>query len=334
MFTVAPETAFSLESLPNGVLVGQVARPDKLSWQGTRERSIALYAPSLTAFYEVLHTRFAQPVRTSESAAVGKGYNNWRFFNTYEEALKTYEHAPEKIRAFTAKDDALQARNEQGTVLSYDVVGDVLDVGLFLEGDPECFGSLSYGNPRGLFAHILINITAPSYISGDVISHRNERIVRLVDWLEHNRVRTRIHVARLNTETVIEVRVKDYHDPFDLNGLAAATHLDFFRRLCFRVGEYSETHSYSYGRSIMVSQNIGGQMDEPPMPKDTTALAIYSENLDSREEIDAQFDEAERYIAETYNEAFTGGDSDRTSHHHDPATGLSGGHHPTKLVWS
>lgn len=167
-------------------------------------------------------------------------------------------------------------------------------------------------------------------MGGEILSHRNQRVVRLIDWLEHNRVRTRITAVQLTDQDVIEIKIKDYQDGLDLNALAAATHLDFFRRLLFRAKEYGETHGWGYGVPITIYQ---GRMDTPPKEDDPTVINIYSEIQDSKKLLDRQFDEAERFITEHYSDAFIGSESNGDRDHHDPAKGVPDRHQPTPLVW-
>lgn len=184
-----------------------------------------------------------------------KGDGDFQMFKTYEEAMDTFKNNPSKVADFMQKDEKILGGDSAGMSVEYDVTGDFIDMGRYVEGIPETFGSMYNGNPRSKRVNILIPAMTSSWVSHRLINHRSKRVKRLVDWLETNQVRCAVTVMFTNDNWHCEIIVKKFDEIFNINDIAIATHSDFFRRCQFKFGENSKTLVGGYGSAVQFWNN-------------------------------------------------------------------------------
>ncbi len=228
-------------------------------------------------------------------------------FNSLEEANDIFLNTPEKIRSFSANDDRLETRESPGKDVEFDVTGDYLDMDRYLEGIPEVFGNAVMGNPRTVFATINVLTSMVSYTNKNYQLQKQKRILRLVDWLEQQGVRTQIITAEDSSVWYNSIVVKEFADPFDLNSLAVAMHPDFFRRTMFLMMEQSKTWSGGYGSAVDYDKKM---LNRKPNPEDGVYIYVggyipYSGNNNGIDELNARFDEIEDSIQDMINRGDT-----------------------------
>lgn len=215
---------------------------------GEADNILSIYAPSLNAYLD--HVKAAYPYPKQEKASSRAKDGDFYAFNTFEEAQDVYMNRPWEVTQFEEVDFSLHSPESAGGDVFYDVTGDYLDVGRFLDGEPEVFGNAYLGNPRGLFINVFANVSSGYYISATGLKRKQERIVALIDWLESNQIRTRFTGISNSGCDYSEIVLKDFHDPLNLNTIAVAFHPDFLRRIIFRVDEWSPTWRCGYGTSV------------------------------------------------------------------------------------
>jgi hypothetical protein len=262
---------------------------------------------SIPALYRTLEREGWTPQRAMASDIRGDG--EYLIFDSLAEAHHVFQKEPWRIRQFSQKDDRMRTEDNPGNDVFYDVTGDYLDIGRFMEGDPDDFGNSIMGNPNRVFANITINLAAAKWTTAEYIIQKQKRILRLVDWLEQYGIRTRIRALLFTDAANIVVTVKEHQDPFDLNHLAIAMHPDFMRRTCLLIMEQSPTWEFGYGDAVDyddislasryadpedgISIYVGGYM--PYAPKDTVHGYTYENDLGK---LNADFDAIEARIFE------------------------------------
>ena len=214
--------------------------------------------------------------------------NDFHTFGSLDEALSIFKSNPRSIRNF--KEDSLSLTSEEsvGKDVTFDVTGDYVDVGRFLEGQPECFGVAYNGNPSNVRVNLLINVSAVSYVTAEALQRKQERVLRLVDWLENQGVRCRV-VGYESTHTAhMEIMVKDFHESLDLNDVAVITHGDFLRRVAFLVSEQSKRWSSGYGSPGDFTRAMKRTFQ--PDPADGLTVFIEDQSSSVVSHVDEQFD--------------------------------------------
>ena len=255
--------------------------------------ALSIFAPTLSDFLN--HVKTAYPTaQKGKSSSERKGSGDFYHFNTFEEAEDVYMNRPWEVVKFSPVDHSLVSPTDAGKDVYYDVTGDYLDVGRFLDGEPEHFGNAYLGNPRGLFITIYASANAACYITEGALVRKQQRIVAMIDWLEANNIRTRLVAINDNECGYFEVVLKDFQDQVNLNPIAVAFHPDYLRRIVFRAKEYSNTWNYGYGTSI---SNI---------KSDATGLSIaIQSNQGEAKEVDTYFDKLIKDIEKKIEEGDT-----------------------------
>jgi len=223
---------------------------------------LKIYADSVPDIFWTISEQGWKPARDKSSDSHGRGGD----FNTFEslaEANDVFLNRPEEIRGFSIHDEKLVSREAPGKDIQYDVTGDYVDIDRYLEGVPENFGQAIMGNPRTVFATINVLISAVHYTKPAYMLHKQKRVMRLVDWLEAQGIRTQIVLTADSEVWHTEIVVKQFHDPFDLNHLAVAMHPDFFRRTCFLIMEQSKTWTWGYGNSMEYDNRMMNYKSNP-----------------------------------------------------------------------
>ena len=247
-----------------------------------------------------------KPQHSKASNLAGDG--KFVVFKNLEEAHHIFQDEPWRIRDFDPNDDKIKHEDGVGNDVMFDVTGDYLDIGKFMSGEPEDFGNAIMDNPNNLFAEIRVGLAAAKWTTAEYILHKQKRILRLVDWLENHKIRTRVRAYLFTEIANITVTVKHEQDPFDVNHLAIVMHPDFLRRTALLVAEQSKNWQYGYGDAVDwddrqltstyvdpdapgIHVYIGGYM---PYAPDDTERGYTFENDVSK--LDADFDKVEAAV--------------------------------------
>ena len=175
--------------------------------------------------------------------------SSWVKYATYEQAYEAVTNNPETFRHFTEADIRIKEWASNGNDVDYDLTGDFVDVVRALAGEPECFGTMHNGLMTKRFANIVVNGNHACRVDQSWIDKKAQRVTRLVDFLETNNVRCKLTIVFSNSDSHLELVVKQYNDRLDLNDVSVALSADFFRRFEFYFSEHSKTHTSSYGRA-------------------------------------------------------------------------------------
>lgn len=233
-----------------------------------------------------------EPKREGSSAGIGS--RRFHTFKTYEEALDIFRHKPESVVKYDPSELRIKDESESGSRVDYDVVGDYIDMGRYMEGVPESWGSMHSGHARNRRVNIVINLNQVHYIGQEDINHRSERILRLVDALEAGGARTMMTCIDSNDCGHTEIILKRHEEPLTIADLAVVTHSEFKRRVIFRINEYSKTWSYGYGKAFLFGEAVRPEYIKSGNNEEMT---IYIDgSMSDREDIDERFDQLERLL--------------------------------------
>jgi hypothetical protein len=239
--------------------------------------------------------------KAKRSEASSKERDEWddddfNAFKNYDQALDTFINKPEKVVKFNPAELRIKDDSEAGNTVEYDVVGDYIDMGRHMEGIPESWGSMRNGNARNRRVNILINLNQMWNVNHKDITHRGERILRLVDALEAGGVRTELIGIESNECGHTEVVLKHHEEPLTISDLAVVTHPEFLRRIIFRINEHSKTWDYGYGSAIKFSQVLDSKPEMLHSDLNDEMNIFVDANMRSIEFIDQTFDKLERLL--------------------------------------
>jgi len=241
------------------------------------------------------------PKAKSHASSSSRGSSgSWSAFKSYDECIDTFTHHPEKVRTFTEKDTQLGGGDADGLQVNYDVTGDFIDIDRVITGQPENFGSMYDGKPRGKRVYFIIGGSWNCSVKQESINLRSKRLVRLIDWLEMQGIRTQILAVDSTNEGHVEVMVKHFDDPVNLNDIAVVSHSDWLRRIVFRIQEYGIGLSANYGSSTVFNVMMRDRF-KPSQLKDYDPNAIYIYVGNYAPVINSEFDHAEKRLTAILN---------------------------------
>lgn len=286
------EHEIRVDELHPGVVVGEVgSKHPKLNY--LHPETLTILADGLDNFLNFVKTEMPKAKMGGSSSRTGRG--DFNAFDTYKEAMETFLTRPESVIEFDPSEMRIKDESESGSVVNYDVVGDYIDMGRYMEGIPEAWGSMRMGNARNRRVNIMVNTSQAHYVNHKDILRRGERVLRLVDALEAGGVRTELTVMESAKTNHVEVLLKRHDEPLTISDLAVASHPEFLRRIIFRVIEHSKTFDFGYGSSIELSKAVDA--NPSVLQSDLNdEMNIYIGNNLEGSEIDDKFDKLEKLL--------------------------------------
>lgn len=254
-----------------------------------RKNALVVQADSPRILMDAMqHELHWKPQQAKSSDREQKAQRGFYALKDLATAFDVFTNRPKEVRKFTAEDIVLKSDESIGNDVTYDVVGDYLDVGRFLEGQPECFGIAYMGNPTGLYVTVYADVGAVCTVDAEVLIRKQARMLRFVDWLEQQGVRCRIVGVVSNEMGHYEVQLKHYGDPVNLNDIAVVFHSDWLRRIIFLAEEQSPTWEHGYGMPDKWSRAMksGYRAD----PADGLTVFISASMINNVQRVDEQFD--------------------------------------------
>jgi hypothetical protein len=202
---------------------------------------------SLSEFIKLIQGPFNSTKDLRYDSSITERGGSWTEYSTYEELLDVVVNRPQELVNFKTNELQVNDGEESGKEVYFDVTGDFLDIGRYLDGVPEVFGTNFDGKHRGKRIKFIINANSSCRTDASSLTRRSQRVARLIDWLEYQGIRCSVNVVFSNDNAHNEILVKDFQDPLNIADIAVTSHGDFFRRLDFRFKEHSLTVDGGYG---------------------------------------------------------------------------------------
>lgn len=276
-----------------GYVVGELAEKHP-NFSYLNKGTLCMFTSSVGGVFKAIDDLQWKPQRYKSSNDSDRG--SFQTFNSLSEALDVFKNNARSIRKFKEADNMLASEDDIGRDVSYDVTGDYVDVGRFLEGDPECFGSAVNGNPASLRVNIVVNANAVSYVTAEALNHKQSKILEVVDWFESRNVRCRILAYASTQCSHIEIEVKAFEDAVNMNDLAITGHGDFLRRIVFLIDEQSETWESGYGSPRYFTRAMNEHFK--PDPYDGLTIYVDDQSSSDLDYISQQFENVKQKVAD------------------------------------
>lgn len=186
---------------------------------------------------------------SSSSRRIDDGRNPWSGTKTFEEAVELaqrgWAEGASKALQFRASitDAVREIITSRSTSYTWDVAGQFIDIGRYLEGEPECFGTLDDAGQTASqpVVKIFVNLAASGSVSVESLFARGAVILAAIDVLEATGKRVEVvasHGSRGKTLFEAFVTVKRPDQSVDADRLAfVLAHAGCLRRLFFSVME-------------------------------------------------------------------------------------------------
>lgn len=206
----------------------------------------------LTTFLEKVNgERPAYTQRSSDNP--GKRSDTWSQSASYQDAsgilIDGAAELESKVRAMShGMAEACGELSESAISSVYDVAGDDVDTGRYLDGDPECMYTVCQTIGRGRrIIRMAVNMAGNCSIPAEYFTRRGCAFMVMADLLEKSGYRVEITVCcgiaqnphgRGGRKMLVRVPVKEASEPLDLTRLSYMTmHPAMFRRHFFRYME-------------------------------------------------------------------------------------------------
>lgn len=142
----------------------------------------------------------------------------------------------------------------------YSVSGSFVDIGRFIEGEPECMVSFEESQDTK-FIDVKFLMSENAYVTPEVFTNKAIVLASIVDRLESSGYRVRLiaccrvgHSSHFSFD--VDMVVKDYAENLSLGQLAGCVAVSFFRKVIFSIieivfaGEGLNAVDHGYGQSI------------------------------------------------------------------------------------
>lgn len=275
----------------NGYYIGELKDSHK-DLRYLKQGALVTIFDGVDIALDTVATKMTQAKRSCSSE--NEGEDGFNAFATYGETMDTFRNHPEKVVKYDPAELRIRDESESGSAVEYDVTGDFIDMGRYMEGIPESVGTMHGGNARNRRVNIIINLCQWSGINHEVITHRSERVLRLIDALEAGGIRSQLTCIESTECAHIEVVVKHHNEPLTITDLAVVTHPEFLRRIIFRIDEQSKTWQYGYGSAIEFGRALTTELVDNGI-NDELDIVIDS-NFRTRNSVDESFDKLERLL--------------------------------------
>lgn len=182
-------------------------------------------------------------------------------------ARKGWPQGAERVQAIRAEiaSSITAITNARVQSIGYDVAGDYIDIGRYLSGEPECFGT-RFDDPSAAkpVVKVSVNTAVSAGVSQEAIFARGAAILAAIDVIESTGKRVELWAVNGSLacdgkkahETYVLVKSADQH--LDCDRLAfALCHASTHRRLCFSVFEkYGITAGSSYPHGVTDREGV------------------------------------------------------------------------------
>lgn len=188
----------------------------------------------------------------SSQHATRRGFNLESWDATVKHAANGWSDGRKDVERLSARLESLLSGMIPVMTVNYDVTGDWLDVGRFMTGEPEVFGTLVDSGMRvdattPKLVRIVANVCVSGSQSPESLRMRGAAVVAMADMLERHGIRCQIDLVAANggydrngeSSVITWARVKEFGDSMQLDSLAfILAHPDSFRRLMFSAWEH------------------------------------------------------------------------------------------------
>jgi hypothetical protein len=149
------------------------------------------------------------------------------------------ERITEIANSFSGKLDVVE---EKAFEIEYDVVGDYIDMGRFMSGEPECFGRIDIVEREKQSITVKVSASFAAHVKSSTIERRGAAILSLIEKLRRNNhvkliIENKTYFNMYNKELTIQCHI-DTHNEFSRDQLAFyLANSAFLRRILWNVKE-------------------------------------------------------------------------------------------------
>lgn len=207
-------------------------------------KSVGLYKDRYDVFlyndpFELIEEGEQGERKHLHSRKVGSSFTMSRNWNHMKEIIREGENIP---LLENAKEHIVQYTQQLDEALVYDTGGSYVDVGRFLDGEPECMVDFQDSQVSRKFCTVILNGAENASVDAGLMLKKAALTASLVETLEHHKVRCNLMLVypvdglsyerANNKDAIAAVTIKQHKDPLHLSAFNAM-HPSYFRRAVF-----------------------------------------------------------------------------------------------------
>lgn len=203
------------------------------------DRRPAIVAPNIRALVDYVSNH--KPKSGSSTYTHNDG---WYGTKSLDQAIDLFRNKRHELLPKGFQQKYIKNINANGVDVEYNVTGDYLDIGRYMSGEPEVFGTNINGDLTGKVVQVYINASVSASYDAEEIMTGAEKLAEVVNALYVSGARVSTTFMSAEETQWIEVKLNDFGDPLDPVDLVAVASPSFIRRLCFAVNNYHDVSTH------------------------------------------------------------------------------------------
>jgi hypothetical protein len=197
------------------------------------DRRPAIVAPNIRSFVDYVSNH--KPKSGSSTYTHNDG---WYGTRSLDQTIDLFRNKRHELLPKGFQQKYIKNVNANGTDVEYNVTGDYLDIGRYMSGEPEVFGTNINGDLTGKVVSVYINASVSARYDAEEIMLGAEKLAEVINALYVSGARVSTTFMSAEETQWIEVKLNDFGDPINPVDLVAVASPSFIRRLCFAVNNY------------------------------------------------------------------------------------------------
>lgn len=193
----------------------------------------AVYAPNINALVDYVSRHIPK-----DGSSIEVGDKEWFGTSSLEGAIDLFRNNRSGLLPKGFKQQKINNVHSLGIDVEFDVTGDYLDMGRYMSGESEVFGTNINGDLTGKVVSVYINASVTAYWSAKGVMRGAERLAEIINALYISGAKVSTTFMSAEETQWIEVKLNDFGDPIDPVDLIAVASPAFIRRLCFAINNY------------------------------------------------------------------------------------------------
>lgn len=200
---------------------------------GDEEIRPVVYAPNINALVDYVSKHIPK-----KGSSIEVGDKEWFGTSSLDRAIDLFRNNRSRLLPKGFKRHKINNVHSLGTDVEFNVTGDYLDMGRYMSGEPEVFGTNINGDLTGKIVRVYINASVTAYWDADVVMWGAEKLAEVINALYVSGAKVSTIFMSAEETQWIEVKLNGFGDPIDPVDLIAVASPAFIRRLCFAINNY------------------------------------------------------------------------------------------------
>lgn len=200
---------------------------------GDEEIRPVVYAPNIYALVDYVSKHIPK-----KGSSIEVGDKEWFGTSSLDGAIDLFRNNRSRLLPKGFKRHKINNVHSLGTDVEFNVTGDYLDMGRYMSGEPEVFGTNINGDLTGKIVRVYINASVTASQYADVVMWGAEKLAEVINALYVSGARVSTTFMSAEETQWIEVKLNEFGDPIDPVDLIAVASPAFIRRLCFAINNY------------------------------------------------------------------------------------------------